>query len=246
MKIKNVVILAAGRGKRFADAGFQTSKPLLEVSLKGRTQPVIAYNLASLTDAGASVTVVGTPSVCRFLRTAGYEIDTVKVTVPRPSSVHSALLSLGLLPPDEPVLFLDSDHVYNIPDFDYLLEGLDPMSTSGVIASRIGPNAAMCDVETDTAGRGFRLKEKVGISPLVVTGGYYFRSAREFESAAMQFIAASELSKANREKEIRMSDIVNSAQTYDRGFEIREIPPEAWISVGTPDEFHSLTTKDQS
>lgn len=220
-----VLILAAGKGQRFAEAGFTEPKLLLKL----RSKPILSYNLDTLLDRGYSPVVVGSPAVCRWLRVSGYEggVRIVQVNHLQPSPVHSALLAAGYMDPDVPVWLLDGDQIYTPGALDRIVSL--QANECAVVSIHSGINPSRCDVVVTSLG--VRLEEKAGKSEITVAGGYYFPTWKSFHNAAVQVLAA-----ANEDPytESRISGVVNYL-CADRCREVR-IEENEWISAGTPEE----------
>jgi choline kinase len=221
--VSNVVILAAGRGQRFARAGFQEEKILTELNGK----PVLYYNLMAILDLGIEVTVVASPRVSSWLRQSQQEgVHVVEVPQVQPSPVHSALLAGGYMKESEQVMILDGDQVYQPSTLPSILGRLTDGFGSKVIVTPNGPNPSYCSVHNVHGRGGVYLREKDGQSVTVVSGGYGFSSWEAFRLSAFQVLSR------NIQGEARMSDVVNDSGPIW----VQEIPEDYWVSVGTPEE----------
>lgn len=229
-KKTQVLILAAGRGQRFADAGYTEPKLLFQL----RSKPVLSHNLDTLLDGGYQPVVVGSPAVCRWLKTSGYDEDVriIKVSHLQPSPVHSALLASGAMDPERGTWILDGDQIYTPKVLKDIVCWNYPNATA-VVAVEGEPNRSRCDVVFNSELEPSHLEEKVGRSRTTVAGGYYFPQWQQFQQVAFRVAYES----VNVLREARVSSVVNElVREREHRLAVVRIDQEDWISAGTPEE----------
>lgn len=106
----HVVILAAGRGERFAAEGVTVPKPLIE--FRGRSLMYHSIGVAiELRKGTGKIIAVTTPSVVPTGVLHGVQ-HIVEVSETQPGPMASALLALAHIPPMDPVVFMDCDNYF--------------------------------------------------------------------------------------------------------------------------------------
>lgn len=185
-----IVIPMAGRGSRFADQGFQTPKPLIQI--EGR--PMVAWALDSLTDVTASQVI--------FIALREHEEDyhatsllSNLVDVPTEvilldevteGQLCTVLAARDLIDTGEDVLISSSDtYVVSGLGKDIALRAPD---CHGIISVADLPGDRWSFARTNESGRVIEVAEKVRISDHASTGLYYFSHGRELVAVADEMI----------------------------------------------------------
>lgn len=221
----NVVILAAGRGERFAIEGISVPKPLIEfrgVSLLRRS-----VELAAEIAGGGRVIVVTTESVAATARELSDVDHVVDVSVTQRGPAASGLLAMAHLPADEPVVFMDCDNYYPEP-LDWI--AALPIGRNFLTVSEppVGvPRSQFCNVR-DVDGGVVELREKINLGDTpVATGIYGLATAADFFSGVM--VA---LSRASSTAEISMS----AALWFAAAQGLTPVTVPKWSPIGTPQQ----------
>ena len=229
----SIVILAAGRGERFAIEGINVPKPLIEFrgrSLLAHTVE-LATHIAAIVQTKRQVIVVGTePVALAATRIPGVD-RVVEVSVVQPGPIASGMLALAHIEEGEAVVFLDCDNFYpgardwvsKLPIGRAFLTiagcpaGLDQADFLNVVVAPGLPPA-----------RILRLDEKiVTATPYVGTGVYGFPNARNFRWAAEAAARGNPL-----RKELPMSAAAAACLSLENG--VTAIDASPWLPVGTP------------
>ncbi len=234
----NVVILAAGRGQRFSDAGVTVPKPLLE--FHGRRLLEHALDTAEgLRDSDGfslhgQLIVVTTDAVAAEAHRAmnagrikGRRV--VAVSEVQPGPVWSALLALAHLPEQEPVIFMDCDNFYSARRLPL------PVGANFTTVATLEPgedSSAFCCVVNA------RLREKTGETKLVVTGIYGFETAWRFRGAALDVLQRGF-------DDAPMSAVLQrAADAAETGLQFSLV--DGWLPVGTPSQMRRANEASSS
>jgi NDP-sugar pyrophosphorylase family protein len=187
----NIVMPMAGRGKRFADAGFSIPKPLIPIRGRPMTDMVIANLRPSR------------PHRFIFLilreHAEGFSFDAhLRAWVPRceirfvdrvtEGAACTALLARELIDNDEPLMIANCDQWVDAEIDDYLAMG-DDADVDGVIMTMWADDPKWSYVRFDEEGRVSEVVEKQVVSNEATVGIYHYRRGRDFVRAADRMIA---------------------------------------------------------
>jgi dTDP-glucose pyrophosphorylase len=189
----NIVIPMAGRGSRFAQAGFQVPKPLIPVG--GR--PMIQWIIENIRPAREHRFIFlclaehleTYPEVPEELRRICPGCHIVKVAGVTEGAACTVLLAKELIDSEAPLMIANSDQIVDLPIDEYLAAG-DVPGVSGLIMTFWSdhPKWSYCRMRED--GSVSEVVEKKVVSNEATVGIYNFRHGHEFVRAAEQMIAA--------------------------------------------------------
>lgn len=220
----HVVILAAGRGERFAVEGVTVPKPLIE--FRGRS--LIRHSLEvawELRKGSGKVIVVTTSEVAGTLYAR--EVLVVPVSETQPGPVASALLALAHLPPDESVAFMDCDNYFPPTARTWVNEV--PVGKNFLVVATKPEGSSSRDflnVDVDDGDVVRRMEEKVALNGRVKFGAgvYGFESAQMFRHHAWQIMCTPV-------KEPPMSGVTASVRAQ---YPVFTTFAAGWLPIGTP------------
>ena len=183
-----IVVPMAGRGRRFADAGFKDPKPLIPV----RGVPMIKLVIDNLTPRRPHRFVF----ICQREHVQAYGLEP-KLAAWAPGSAivqldgvtegaACSVLAAEAFLDDSPLMIANSDQYLDVVIDDYLdgMEGLD-----GLIMTMTATDPKWSFVAVDPQGLATEVAEKVPISDEATVGVYNFARGREFAAAAREMIA---------------------------------------------------------
>lgn len=233
-----VVIPMAGRGSRFADAGVQTPKPLIEV----RGRPMVAWALDGLADAIAAarrvVFVVLREHDDRYGLQAllptltGPATDVVPIDAVTDGQLRTVMAAQPLLPPDEDVLVASCD-TYVAPGIARDVAARRP-DCHGIISVVHAPGDRWSFARTDDTGAVVEVAEKKRISDLVSTGLYYFTRAGELAEVAHEMFDRGETTRGEYY-------VIPVYQQYvARGWRVDVSLAPGMHDMGTPDALRAF------
>lgn len=233
-----VVLPAAGLGQRFADAGYATPKPLLEVS--GR--PMILQALADL-PRGEETRVVlrrDMPGAAEIVAAmpAGVEV----VWLDQPTDGQARTVSLALRPGDAErrltIGACDGGLVYDPAAFEAAMAGTDllvwvrightpalanPRAYGWIVGGPDGsPERAVVKADPGDPGAG------------TIVGSFTFRRAADFGRCFDRMVARD----GRVRDEFYADTLVEDALAL--GLRVRCFPVEAWLCWGTPAEYETF------
>ncbi len=188
----NIVVPMAGRGSRFANAGYQTPKPLIPVGGKPMIQWVIENVSPSRPHRFIFICLeehlVRYPEVPATLRSLcpGCEIVTVREVTE--GAACTVLLARQFIDNHDALMIANADQYVELAIDDYL-EGMEQAEADGLIMTFWSdhPKWSYCGLNED--GLVTDVVEKRVISNEATVGIYNFRHGREFVKAADDMIA---------------------------------------------------------
>jgi len=183
-----IVIPMAGRGSRFADAGYKDPKPLIPV----RGVPMIKLVIDNLRPSRPHRFVF----ICQREHVAAYGLEPrlaawtpgcaiVQLDGVTEGAACSVLTAEAYLD-DSPLMIANADQYLDVSMDDYLdaTDGLD-----GMIMTMTASDPKWSFVAVDERGLATQLAEKVPISDEATVGVYNFAHGRDFARAAREMIA---------------------------------------------------------
>lgn len=186
----NIVIPMAGRGKRFADAGYALPKPLIPIHGVPMIRLVIA-NLAPACPHRFHFLVLGEQVERHGLdaRLQEWAPGSEIVVVDRVTdgAACTVLLARDLIDDDTPLMIANCDQ-YIDTDIDAYLESLG--SADGLIMTMWADDPKWSFVRRDAEGRVVEVVEKEVVSNEATVGIYNYRRGADFVAGAEAMIAA--------------------------------------------------------
>lgn len=234
----NVVIPMAGRGSRFADAGIDTPKPLIDVL--GR--PMYAWATESLPLGLASRLVfvclrehldarpVGGRTLAEDMheRFGHVELHIVALDDVTDGQVCTVLAADSLIDRDEPLLVYNAD-TWCRTDLARTLP-MTPPDVDGIIGVFEAAGDHWSFARIDETGRVVETAEKRRISPWATTGLYWFASGSRFVAEGRAMVAADDRTRG----EFFVAPLYG--RMIDAGAHIRADVALEVAAMGTPSE----------
>jgi len=193
MSTLQIVIPMAGRGSRFAAAGFTTPKPLIPVG--GR--PMIQWVIDNIrpgrqhrfTFICLAEHLQAHPEVPASLRRLCPGCEIVPVDAVTEGAACTVLLARKFIDSPDPLMIANSDQLVELDINDYLAAG-DAPGVAGLIMTFWSdhPKWSYCRLKPD--GDVTEVVEKKVVSNEATVGIYNFRAGRDFVRAADAMIAA--------------------------------------------------------
>jgi len=188
----NIVIPMAGRGSRFADAGFTDPKPLIKFGGK----PMIQWVVENIRPARAHrfIFLCLADHLARYprLRPELEAIGPGCVIVPIEQVTEGAactvLLARRWIDSDEPLMIANSDQYVELPIEDYL-KALDDRRADGLIMTFWSDHPKWSYARLRADGTVAEVVEKKVISNEATVGIYNFTRGRDFVAGADAMIA---------------------------------------------------------
>lgn len=181
----------AGRGSRFADAGYDRPKPLIDVM----GFPMIQYVIANLTPSAEHrfIFIVLKEHIDRYGVDASLQKLAPGCTVlPLEGVTEGAactvLTAKEFIDSDAPIMIANSDQWVDV-DIDAYLQSLQSRSLDGLIMTMTADHPKWSYVRLDDAQEITEVVEKQVVSREATVGIYNFREGRQFVKAAEAMIA---------------------------------------------------------
>lgn len=244
MRDLHIILAMAGRGSRFAKAGFTTPKPLIKVDGK----PMFMKALSSLdgVEAKKHYTII-----IRAEHDKEYDLSAqLKDVLPQANVVSSDEQPTGALrdayrakphlKPDEGIVLLDCDlWFHSQPYYEMVQDSLSGKSDiAGGLLTFEADNPRYSYAEIDENWMVSRTAEKEVISNRAITGAYYIANTQTFIKAADELLGQPLTDKM---PEYYISHIYNVL--LGQGGKIKATPVEQFASFGTPEELKTYEAK---
>lgn len=193
MSTLQIVIPMAGRGSRFASAGFTTPKPLIPVG--GR--PMIQWVIDNIRPRRAHRFIFlclaehlqAYPEVAAELRRICPGCEIVPVSTVTEGAACTVLLARPFIDSADPLMIANSDQIVDLEINEYLEAG-DAADVAGLIMTFWSdhPKWSYCRLRAD--GTVGEVVEKQVVSNEATVGIYNFRHGRDYVRAAEAMMAA--------------------------------------------------------
>lgn len=231
----NIVIPAAGQGKRFAEVGYQHPKPLIDVAGK----PMIQLVLDSFNDVGRPIVILQERHVSRYaadfvVKHVAPNAEVVTVDGITEGAACTVLRAEHLIDGAAELILANSDQVVDAPVAEFLaamrLRGAD----GGILVFR-DTDPKWSFARTDETGRVLEVAEKRPISDLATVGIYYFRRGSDFVAGAKQMIARDR--RVNGE--FYVCPVFNELVEAGKRIYVHHIDRSQMHGLGTPEDLEA-------
>jgi len=190
----NIVVPMAGRGSRFANAGFTLPKPLIPVH---QSVPMIRLVIENLRPPGIDHRFIflclqehldeyGVGEI--LTGWAGPNTKIVPVQMVTEGAACTVLLAKEWIDSDDPLMVANSDQWVDISVNDYLA-AMDDADADGLIMTMWADHPKWSYVRLDSDNRITEVVEKEVISNEATVGIYNYRHGKDFVRAAEEMIA---------------------------------------------------------
>ena len=231
----------AGLGSRFANAGYNTPKPLIPVD----GVPMFRKALTSVADIDAEKSFhfvirqehVAAQQLDRLIHEALPEANiTVLPTMTR-GAAETALAAQDSLQVNAGLIVMDCDLWFRSAGYNRMVQDslMDKNDISGGLLTFTSDNPRYSYAKFGTDGIVSETAEKRVISNHAITGAYYFARASDFIMAAQQLLTQ-QLSEAS--PEYYLSLLYNVL--IQQGKKIQATTVDEFASFGTPEELLAL------
>jgi dTDP-glucose pyrophosphorylase len=230
----NIVIPMAGAGSRFSKQGYTIPKPfiafqghmMIEHVLKGVHIPDATYTLIIQEKFQTEY-----PEELKKLEQY-FNVKYVVVEKLTQGAACTALAAYRFINTNQPVLFVDSDTLFDPSDIVAFIADAHMRHLDGSLITIHSTLPSYSYVELEENGSVKSVREKEVVSDQAVAGVYYFASGNAFVDSAFETLIYGEVQKG----EYYMSSVYNRA--IYKGLKIGSyaIPGESVSCVGTPEQ----------
>lgn len=189
--LTNIVLPIAGRGSRFADAGYTLPKPLIPV----HGMPMIEVVVNNIRPSGAHQFIfvalqehLDHLGMRETLRRVAPGCQIIPVRAVTEGAACTVLLARDLINNSEPLMLANSDQWVDF-DVDDYLQTMERSGADGLIMTMRADHPKWSYVGFSEDGRVTRVVEKQVISNEATVGIYNFRAGADFVRGAEAMIA---------------------------------------------------------
>ncbi|KKN22543.1 hypothetical protein LCGC14_0914080 [marine sediment metagenome] len=229
-----IIVPMAGAGSRFATAGYDKPKPLIDVNGAPMIQRVVES--VGLQDHPHIFIVqkqhlLDYPDLGDLLVSLAEDVNIVRIDGLTEGAAETCLSCEHLINDDTPILTVNSDQIMEWDAQDFVRHVSEPMD--GCILTFHSQNPNYSYAELDENGLVIRTVEKEVISEWATVGLYHWSKGRDFVRAARSMI----------DKDIRFKNEYYVCPVYNeniaQGQEITTYSKGKFHLVGTPEELSS-------
>ena len=238
MRHLHIVMPMAGEGSRFANAGWTTPKPLIELN----GQPLFKHAINSVSAEGVDMKysfIVRQEHIDKYGIDAGIksflpEANVFSVLKTTRGAVETCLIAEPVIADDDAVIVMDFDLEFRSVKFleiikDILSLAMDE-AQGGALVSFESDQPKYSYAELGEDGFVKRTAEKEVISNHALCGAYFFSTGKRFKQIAHQLLDEPEFKKP----EYYVSLLYN--YLLADGEKVHLAPMEEYYSYGTPEE----------
>jgi dTDP-glucose pyrophosphorylase len=190
-----LIIPMAGRGSRYANVGYTTPKPLIEINGK----PMLYHAFQSVKDVPYEKVIFialkeheqafGVSKIIKEQIVTDFEL--ILLDDVTEGQLCTVLTASHFFEPNQPILIAASDSYIE----SKIAAELKTTQADGIISVINLPGEQWSFAKTDEKGKVIEVAEKTRISDHASTGIYYFKDAKRFDQYAQQLIKQKETTK---------------------------------------------------
>ena len=238
MRALHIVMPMAGEGSRFAQAGWTTPKPLIEL----RGVPLFQRAFGSVAIEGVDMKYsfivrqehIDSQHIDKLITDILPEARIFSVLKTTRGAVETCLVAESAIDDEDAVMVMDCDLEFRSVRYNELVkQALSVPATEadgGALVSFESDNPRYSYAEVDETGRVLRTAEKEPISNHALCGAYFFGSGKDFKRIAHQLLDDGTHGKA----EFYVWLLYN--YLLAEGKVVRLATMEEYYSYGTPEE----------
>lgn len=232
----NVVIPAAGQGKRFAEVGFQHPKPLIDVL--GR--PMIGWVLGNFRDVGRPIVILQKSAIDRYradeiVRHCDASAEIIGIDGLTEGAACTVLKARDLINNSNELVIANSDQFVEC-DIAAFISRMRALDADGGMLTFRDTDVRWSFARTDADGRVLEVAEKKPISDNATVGIYYYRHGSDFVRYAERMIARD----IRHNGEFYVCPVYNQFIEDGKWLFIHEIPQEQMKGMGTPEDLRAF------
>lgn len=236
----NILIPMSGAGRRFAEAGYDRPKPLIEFFGKTMVEHVLD-NLGRNNNFTLCIQRAhydADPAVFDRLRGMVNNLNVVFVDGLTRGAAETCLLAREHIKHDEPLFIANCDQMM-VWDQDHFEEWFAASRLDGCMFTFFKDSPAYSYVEVDADGIAIRTAEKQVISPHATTGIYVWARGGDFIWAAEEMMS----------EDVRVNNEFYVCPVYNwniaRGDRIGIYEPQEHWPIGTPEDLRHYIRKHE-
>lgn len=238
MRHLHIIMPMAGEGSRFANAGWTTPKPLIEL----HGEPLFKHAISSVTADGIQMKY---SFIVRQEHIDKYSIDKgIKAFLPEANifsvmkttrgAVETCLMAESAIADDDAVIVMDCDLEFRSVRFIEIIKEILSLTleeaNGGALVSFESDQPKYSYAEVGKNGLVIRTAEKEVISSHALCGAYFFSTGKRFKEIAHQLLNEPEFKKP----EYYVSLLYNYMLAAGEKVQLAQM--EEYYSYGTPEE----------
>lgn len=231
----NIVIPMAGRGSRFAIAGYEKPKPFIDVSGKIMIERV----LENLNFDGAKFYLLVRSEHLVSERLAiskianKFNVEIINVDILTEGTACTVLHARSVINNSIPLIIANSDQIVNFDIKDFINKAKEKNLDGSIVTfSDVERNPKWSFAKVDKNGIVEEVQEKNPISEYATVGIYYFNKGSEFVNGAVDMIIAND--RVNNE--FYTCPVYNYLINKNLKIGIYNISKENMFGLGTPED----------
>lgn len=236
----NIVIPAAGQGKRFAEAGYQHPKPLIDIN----GQPMISIVLDNFKDIGKNIVLMQKGHINKYcvsdiLKKEYLNIELIPVDGLTDGAACSVLLAKELINNNNELIIANSDQHISFNHLQNFIDTARMCKVDGSIMTFKSTNIKWSYAKVGEEYKVVEVAEKKVISNHATVGIYYYKHGKDFVRYAEQMIRKN----IRTNNEFYVCPVFNEFILDGKVISIYEILPEDMNGLGTPEDLEIFLKK---
>ncbi len=237
-----IIIPMAGKGSRFAEAGYAFPKPLIDI--KGK--PMIEVVVDNLRPSSDHTFVF----ICLREHYEKYDLHNVLKNATRnkfevvlingvtEGAACTVLTAKQYIDNDDDILIANSDQYIELP-LDEFIKDAHTGDKDGLIMTFQSSHPKWSFARTDSSGKVVETAEKKVISNHATVGLYYFKKGTDYVKGAENMIHKD----IRYNNEFYVCPVYNELILAGKNIYINEIPQEKMHGLGTPEDLNNFLKK---
>lgn len=241
----NIVIPMAGLGSRFTQAGYERSKPFIDVN----GLPMIARVIENLYYPNANYILIGRKDILEKERqlveelSRDYSVTIIEIGQVTEGTACTVLYANRIINNDTPLLIANSDQLVDINIEDFINDCFDRKIDGSILTFlnvEMNPKWSFAKLADNNLVQ--EVKEKEAISNLATVGIYLFSKGKYFVDAAVDMIVRND----------RVNNEFYTCPAYNYGIEaglkigVYTIVEKNMHGLGTPEDLQIYLQKQLS
>lgn len=234
----NIVIPAAGQGKRFAEAGYVFPKPLIPIHHWGVSRPMIDLVLDNFRHIGKNIILMQKEHIEKYcvgsiVGNRDYIIEILSVGCLTEGAACSVLLAKNLIDNNNELIIANSDqYLSSSLEVDLFIGSMRHLNAAGGIITFKSDNPKWSYAKCEFGNLVKEVAEKKVISDQATVGIYYFKHGKDFVKYAEQMIAKN----IRTNNEFYVCPVFNELIQAGKRVHTYEIDGGIMHGLGTPED----------
>lgn len=241
-KVLNIVIPMAGKGTRFAEAGYAFPKPLIDI--KGKAMIEVVVNNLRPTVPHRFIFICQREHYEKYdlhnvLKNAtNNHFEVVLVQGVTEGAACTVMLAAQYINNNSEMLIANSDQYIEVSIDDFIVSAREKKS-DGLIMTFKASHPKWSYARTASGGKVLEVAEKKVISDQATVGVYYYKKGSDFMKAAESMIHKN----IRHNNEFYVCPVYNDLILEDKDVYVYEIEDKKMHGLGTPEDLQMFLKK---